>query len=104
MAAIVMVTNVGDEAQAQRIAHELVSRRQVACVNILPGVTSFYRWEGKVCRDAELLLIIKTLKSAYGEVAATIRELHSYDLPEILAFDIPQGDPGYLDWIAQNVG
>ncbi|MEM6794895.1 MAG: divalent-cation tolerance protein CutA [Acidobacteriota bacterium] len=98
-----MVTSVGGEEQANEIASELVLRRQAACVNLMTGVRSFYRWKGKVCNDSEFLLIIKTMKSEYEAVAATIRELHSYEVPEILAFDVSQGDQGFLDWIDSSL-
>ncbi len=104
MAAIVMLTTVGDEEQGNLIAGELVRRRQAACVNMVPGVKSFYRWEGKVCHDAEILLVIKTLDTEVDAVTATIQELHEYDLPEILAFDVARGEPGFLEWIAGSVG
>lgn len=103
MQAIVVMTTVGTEEQANLIAREIVARRQAACVNILPGVRSVYRWKGKICRDGELLLIIKTLEGELDEVTATIRELHSYELPEILSFRVDQGERGFLDWIAGSV-
>lgn len=103
MHAIGIVTTVGTEDQANLIAGELVARRQAACVNILPGVRSFYRWQGKICQDDEFLLIIKTQADEFEAVAETIRELHNYDLPEILAFNVSQGDPGFLQWIASSV-
>ena len=90
-----MVTTVGDEEQGNLLARELVGRRHAACVNMLPGVKSFYRWKGKICHDSEFLLIIKTMESEYDAVTATIQELHSYDLPEILAFPISQGEAGF---------
>jgi periplasmic divalent cation tolerance protein len=96
---MVVVTTVGDEQQANEIARELVARRHAACVNMLPGIRSCYRWQGKICRDSEILLMIKTTEEEYDQVAATIRELHEYDLPEILAFEIKKGDPAFLDWI-----
>ena len=101
--AIVMVTTVGDEAEGNLIAREIVSRRHAACVNMVRGVKSFYRWQGKVCCDTEFLLIIKTMRAEYEAVTAVIQELHSYDLPEILAFDIAHGEAGFLDWIAGSV-
>ncbi len=101
--AIVMVTTVGDEAEGNLIARELVRRRHAACVNMVSGVKSFYRWQGEVCCDSEFLLIIKTMKTEYEAVSAAIQELHSYDLPEILAFDIAEGEAGFLDWIAGSV-
>lgn len=103
MAGIVVVTTVGTEEQANLLAREIVGRRQAACVNILPGVRSVYRWQGKICQDGELMLVIKTLDSEFEGVAETIRELHSYDLPEILAFQVTRGESNFLDWIASSV-
>lgn len=85
------------------LARELVARRHAACVNMLPVVKSFYRWQGKICHDSEYLLIIKTMQSEYDAVAETIKELHSYELPEILAFDVAKGDPRFLEWIANGL-
>jgi len=103
MGAIVVVTTVGTEEQANLIAREIVVRRQAACVNILPGVRSLYRWKGKICKDGELLLLVKTLDEEFDGVAATIRELHSYELPEILSFQVTRGEERFLDWIAGSV-
>ena len=103
MQAIVVVTTVGTEEQAFQIARELVTRRQAACVNVLPGVRSVYRWKGKICKDGELLLVIKTLEAEFEGVSATIRELHSYELPEILSFHVTKGEANFLDWIRSSV-
>jgi periplasmic divalent cation tolerance protein len=103
MSAIVVLTTVGTEEQAYLIAREVVSRRHAACVNILPAIRSIYRWKGKICKDGELLLIIKTLEEEFENVAATIRELHSYELPEILSFNVSRGDRVFLDWIASSI-
>lgn len=103
MSAIVVVTTVGTEEQANLLGRELIARRQAACVNLMPGVRSVYRWKGKICSDGEYLLIIKTLASEYEDVAETIRELHSYELPEILAFDVTRGDRDFLDWLDASV-
>lgn len=103
MRAIVVVTTVGTEEQANLIAREIVARRQAACVNILPGIRSMYRWKGKICKDGELLLVIKTLEGEFEGVAATIRELHSYELPEILSFSVSRAEPSFLAWIADSV-
>lgn len=100
MRATAVVTTVGTEEQANLIARELIARRQAACVNIVPGIRSTYRWKGKICSDTEFLLIAKTLESEFDAAAATIRELHSYELPEILTFDVGKGDPNFLRWIA----
>ena len=103
MGAIVVVTTVGEEERASLIARELVARRLAACVNVVPGMRSVYRWQGKICRDAEYLLLIKTLAGEYDAVAAALKELHSYELPEILAFDVAHGDARFLAWIADAV-
>jgi periplasmic divalent cation tolerance protein len=103
VAAVVVLTTVGEEEQAISIAREIVARRQAACVNIVPGVRSIYRWQGKICTDGEFLLVIKTLEEEYDGIAATIHELHSYELPEILAFPVRRGDLRFFDWIADSV-
>ena len=103
MRAIAVITTVGTEEQAYLIAREIVARRQAACVNIVPGIRSIYRWKGKICKDGELLLIVKTLEGEFEGVAATIRELHSYELPEILSFGVQDGERGFLDWIVSSV-
>jgi periplasmic divalent cation tolerance protein len=103
MRAIAVVTTVGTEEQANLIAREIVARRQAACVNIVPGIRSIYRWKGKICKDGELLLVAKTLEDEFESVAATIRELHSYEVPEILSFSVVRGEQGFLQWIADSV-
>lgn len=104
VSAIVVVTTVGTEEQAKLISSELVSRRQAACVNILPVACSVYRWQGKICEDSEFLLVVKTLESEYDAVEATIQELHQYDLPEILSFQVGKGSTAFLTWISDSVG
>ena len=103
MQAIVVVTTVGEEEQAILIARELVARRHAACVNIVPGVRSVYRWKGKICRDGEYLLVVKTLESEYDAIADTIRELHSYELPEILAFPVHKAERRFLQWLGDSL-
>lgn len=98
-----MVTTVGDEEQGNLIAREVIARRQAACVNMIQGVKSFYRWKGKICRDGEYMLVIKTMAEEYESVTATIHELHDYELPEILAFKIDRGEPRFLEWLGQSV-
>ncbi len=99
MRAIVVVTTVGTEDEANQLAQELVERRHSCCVNILPVQRSVYRWQGKICTDSEYMLIIKALDQEYDAIQAAIQELHSYDLPEILAFDIERGEEGFLHWL-----
>ena len=103
MGAFVVITTVGTEEQANLIASELVARRHSSCVNIVTGVRSVYRWQGKICRDAEFLLIVKTLESEYAAVEAAIQELHSYELPEILSFKVSKGEAKFLAWIGASL-
>jgi periplasmic divalent cation tolerance protein len=103
MRAIVVVTTVGTEEQANLIAREMIRRRHAACVNIVPAIRSVYRWKGKICEDGELMLLIKSTEHEFPAVAETIQELHSYELPEILAFNVAQGEPGFLQWIHGSV-
>jgi periplasmic divalent cation tolerance protein len=103
MRAIAVITTVGTEEQAYLIAREIVARRQAACVNIVPGIRSIYRWKGKICKDGELMLIVKTLEGELEGVTDTIRELHSYEIPEILSFNVSHGEQRFLEWIAGSV-
>lgn len=103
MSALVVVTTVGTEEEANQLAEELVARRHSSCVNIVPVHRSVYRWQGKVCDDTEFLLVIKTLEQEYEAVEATVSELHSYELPEILAFRVSRGEARFLDWIAESL-
>src|SRR5262245_17925662 len=103
MGAIVVITTVGTEEQANTLAEEIIARRHASCVNVLPGVRSHYRWQGKICRDSEYMLVIKTLEREYDALERSIRELHSYELPEILAFAVKRGEPGFLEWISNSL-
>lgn len=94
-----IVTSVGTQQQAMEISEELIHRRLATCVNILPCHRSIYRWKGKVCSDTELLLMIKTRASLYDEVVEAIRELHSYELPEILEMPIGRVEEHFHGWV-----
>lgn len=102
MKAIVVVTTVGTQEQANLLAEELVIGRLASCVNILPIRRSVYHWQGKICDDQELLLLIKTTRRQYSRVEKTIQELHNYELPEILAFDVAHGEKHFLNWINES--
>ena len=103
MGGLVVVTTVGTEEQANLVASELVSRRHAACVNIVPGLRSIYRWKGKICRDTEFMLVVKTTEGEYPAVEAAILELHGYELPEILAFKVCKGEQRFLEWISGSL-
>lgn len=104
MRARVVLTTVGDEEAGSALARELVERRLAACVNLIPGIRSFYRWQGEICRDAECLLVIKTTDDTLEALTAAIHELHRYELPEVLALEASEVEPRYLAWIAGSVG
>lgn len=89
-----------DVEQAREIAAVLVERRLAACVNLLPGVESIYRWEGKVERAGEVLAVIKTTR--YPELEAALKDLHPYEVPEILALPVAAGLAGYLKWLGES--
>jgi periplasmic divalent cation tolerance protein len=99
---IVFVTTANHE-EALQLAENLVSERLCACVNILPTIESIYRWEGKVTKDQEVLLIIKSTDERYEELQKRILELHSYTTPEIIAVKIERGANAYLEWLRQSV-
>ncbi|RIH89796.1 divalent-cation tolerance protein CutA [Calidithermus roseus] len=99
---LVVLCTVPDEDSAQSIAHALVAEGLAACVNVLPRLTSVYRWEGEVTSGEELLLIIKTRQERYAALEARIKELHPYTVPEIIALPIQHGSKDYLDWLIQS--
>lgn len=95
---VVLCTTPPDEAP--NLARKLVEARVCACVNVLGGVRSIYRWKGAVSDDEEALLIIKTTADRLDVLRAKIVELHSYDLPEVIALDVAGGHVPYLEWVA----
>ena len=88
---------------AQDIASQLLAKRLCACVNILPKVTSLYLWEGKIVEDNEVALLLKTTCDKYSHLESFLKELHPYEIPEIIALDIQNGLLDYLNWVQQTV-
>ena len=84
---------------AQTIAASLVNANEAACVNIVPGIRSIYRWEGRLCDEAECLLIIKSTADRFDAINARIHQLHTYQVPEVIAVPIAAGDSAYLNWL-----
>jgi periplasmic divalent cation tolerance protein len=97
---LLVYTTMPDRAAALNLARALVSRRLAACVNVLDGCTSVYRWQGAVEEAGEVPVMLKTRSARYAEVEAAIRELHPYELPEIVAVPVVRGFPDYLEWVA----
>ena len=102
MSELVIFSTTDSEELARRIATALVEAREAACVNILPGISSIYRWEGKTCDSHEWLLLIKAPAERLEAVRTRIRVMHSYQLPEVIALPIAAGDPEYLRWIREE--
>ena len=99
---LLVFTNLPDRDAALGLARALVGRRLAACVNVLAGCTSVYRWQGDVEEAAEVPVLLKTRAARYPELEAAIRELHPYELPEIVAVPVVRGLPEYLDWVAEE--
>jgi periplasmic divalent cation tolerance protein len=85
------------------IARALLEQRLAACVNVVPSIASLYTWEGELCSEEEVLLVIKSTGAAFDRLAAAVRDAHPYDVPEIIALPIVAGSQGYLDWIDEVV-
>ena len=100
---VVALSTVGSAEEADRLARALVERRLAACVNVVPGVVSHYRWQGELQRDEERLLVIKTRAERIEALRDALRELHPYELPELVAFEITAGSEAYLKWIDDGV-
>jgi len=98
---IAVVTTVATRDDALRIAQALVERRLTACVQ-LSAIDSVYRWQGTLQHEPELRLTVKTLRSRYAEVEAAIRELHPYELPQVVALALDPVLPAYAQWVAQQ--
>lgn len=88
-----------DQESANQIAERLVGDRLAACVSLLPGLTSVYRWQGAIQRETEVLLLIKTVAGQFAALAATLRGIHPYEVPEIIALPITEGLDDYLNWM-----
>lgn len=99
----VLMTAPGADV-AEDVVRTLLDERLVACGNIVPGAVSLYRWEGAVHRDEEVVVIMKTLRRLVPRVLERARALHPYDVPELLVQEVADGDPAYLEWVAEQCG
>jgi len=98
----VVLTTVPDAEVGARLARTLVEERLAACVNLVPGVQSFYRWQGQLEVAAELLLVVKTRADRSAALAARIQALHPYELPEVLELAASGGSTAYLEWVLRE--
>lgn len=101
-AIVIFCTAPAEEGTAARLARGLVEAELAACVNVVPAVRSFYRWQGQVQVDDELLLIIKTRRELFDAVAEWLREQHPYEVPEVIALPIEAGSTAYLHWLFEQ--
>lgn len=100
---VVIYITTGTDEEAQKVAEELLKQRKAACVSILPGVNSIFWWQDKLDSAQEILLIVKTKASLVDEIVRLVTEIHSYDVPEIIALPIMGGNRDYLEWIGKEV-
>lgn len=100
MDVILIITNLPDKASAEMLAQRLIAERLAACVNMLAACTSVYHWQGNVETAQEIPVLIKTTRQHYEAIEQTIREVHPYELPEIISVPLAGGLPAYLDWVA----
>lgn len=99
-----MLISAGSRDEAERLGEGLVQENLAACGSVIPGVHSFYRWEGKLQREHEALLLVKTSAGRAEAAQEYIREHHGYELPEILQIDVATGSSAYLSWLLKEVG
>jgi periplasmic divalent cation tolerance protein len=100
---LVLLTTAGSFREARRLGRALVDQRAAACVNLIPGVESWYRWRGKMERGREVLLLIKTTTACRRDLQRLVGKLHSYRLPELIALPIAWGESRYLAWMKENL-
>lgn len=98
----VVLSTAPSQQVADELAHALVESGVAACVNVVPGVRSHYRWEGRVQTDLECLLVIKTTRDRYEALESALRQRHPYEVPEIVALDVAAGWPPYLHWVVDS--
>jgi periplasmic divalent cation tolerance protein len=101
---VTVLTTAPSAEVAERMGGALVEERLAACANVVPGIVSIFRWKGAVSHESEVLMILKTTTDAVDALRRRIVELHPYEVPEVLALDVRDGHPAYLDWVRSEVG
>lgn len=96
---VIIFITASSKGEARKIARNLVNARLVACINIIPNIESFFKWKGKLEVCKEVLLIAKTKAELFSKVERCVKRLHSYECPEIIAFEIAKGNKDYLRWV-----
>lgn len=100
---ILVLVTAGSYEEGERIGKGLVEAGLAACCNILPDVTSIFQWKGEVCKEKEVLLIIKSKGSLFNKLKESVKRLHSYEVPEIIAFPISLGSADYFKWMDEVI-
>lgn len=100
---ILVLTTCAAEADAERLARALLDARLAACVNVVPGVRSFYHWKGDIESAAEFMLIVKTSRDLFPALCVEVEKLHPYEVPELLALPVLAGAENYLSWLQANL-
>ena len=100
---VVVLVNCANSDEAEQISKQLVEKRLAACVNLVPGVRSWYWWEGKVVQDNEVMVMIKTSRSRFADLEKEVVRLHSYAVPEVIALQVVDGSRNYLSWIESSL-
>jgi len=103
MEKIVVLSTAPNKEEAKKIANVLVKEKLAACVNIVDNVLSIYEWKNEICEDNEVLMVIKTKKNRFKELEKRVKELHSYEVPEIIALDITNVSKEYLEWMDETL-
>ena len=96
---IIILVTTANKAEAEKICNALLREKIIACANIINPVTSFFNWQGKVNKCEEALVVMKSRRDLFAELAKRVKELHSYDVPEVLALPIVDGSQAYLTWL-----
>ncbi len=100
---IVILVTAKDMPEADRIISQLIAQKQVACANVVPAIESSFMWKGRQEKEQEVLILLKTKEVLFKAVEKTVKALHSYSVPEIIAFPIVAGNQEYLDWIDETI-
>lgn len=97
---VIVLVTAGNQQEAELIGRALVEKKLAACCNIIGPITSIFYWEGRLCEEEELLLVIKSVKERFDQIVTTVKQVHSYTTPEIIALPIVAGATDYLNWVA----
>jgi len=96
---LVVISTAGSKKEGWKIAQKLVECKLAACVNVIPHVNSFFYWGGKLCREQEVILVIKTIQKQFKKIINEINKIHSYEVPEVISLQVDRGEERYLKWV-----